>query len=507
MYRKVPQDLMEGSKRGTFMSTFALFAIATLFFMETKAYFSSSVGTDLALDDNQDDRIRLNFNITMMDLKCEFAVVDVVSALGTDQNVTTHITKWEVDAEGVRQRFKGRNRQQHDILMKDDLVTETIEELHEDGVDAVALTPDTLGFTIEENEYVFIDFYASWCSHCRDLAPTWEALAEVMSAATKKWYDANRADYSEEDYQHALKVDRPVIIAKIDCVDHHDLCRDQGIRAYPTLRLFVDGEKYAKGDYRGHRTLVDFTDWLTEVEEEHKKDTDWVKWVHVAQEKAKERLNLLDDEERQVDDRAKRQLERQRRQWRDDEHPGCQLAGHLWLDRVPGNFHVQARSNHHDLVPSMTNVSHEIHHLSIGEPLVEKLIETGSAFLPNEVQQKLAPMDGNVYITKDLHEAYHHYLKVVTTNVAGLGVMGEDMKAYQILQNSQLSYYRTDVVPEAKFIYDLSPIAVSYRARTRHWYDYLTSILAIVGGTFTIFGMLDSGIGAAQAAARRKKHY
>lgn len=32
---------MEGSKRGTFMSTFALFAIATLFFMETKAYFSS----------------------------------------------------------------------------------------------------------------------------------------------------------------------------------------------------------------------------------------------------------------------------------------------------------------------------------------------------------------------------------------------------------------------------------------------------------------------------------
>jgi hypothetical protein len=95
----------------------------------------------------------------------------------------------------------------------------------------------------------------------------------------------------------------------------------------------------------------------------------------------------------------------------------------------------------------MTNVSHEIHHLSIGEPLVAKLIETGSAFLPNEVQQKLAPMDGNVYITKDLHEAYHHYLKVVTTKVAGLGVMGEDMKAYQILQNSQLSYYRTDVVP------------------------------------------------------------
>lgn len=41
MYRKVPQDLMEGSKRGTMMSSFALFAIAMLFFMETRAFFTS----------------------------------------------------------------------------------------------------------------------------------------------------------------------------------------------------------------------------------------------------------------------------------------------------------------------------------------------------------------------------------------------------------------------------------------------------------------------------------
>lgn len=39
MYRKVPQDLMEGSRRGKMMSTIALFAIATLFFMETRAFF------------------------------------------------------------------------------------------------------------------------------------------------------------------------------------------------------------------------------------------------------------------------------------------------------------------------------------------------------------------------------------------------------------------------------------------------------------------------------------
>jgi Endoplasmic Reticulum-Golgi Intermediate Compartment (ERGIC) len=143
------------------MSTLALFTIITLFFLETRAFMFSRIRTDLTLDDNNDDRIRLNFNITMMDLRCDFAVVDVVSVLGTDQNVTTHITKWNVDAEGVRQRFKGRNRQQNDIVLYDDSVKESIEDLHQDGVDVISLTPDTLDFTIKENEYVFVDFFAS----------------------------------------------------------------------------------------------------------------------------------------------------------------------------------------------------------------------------------------------------------------------------------------------------------------------------------------------------------
>jgi hypothetical protein len=70
--------------------------------------------------------------------------------------------------------------------------------------------------------------------------------------------------------------------------------------------------------------------------------------------------------------------------------------------------------------------------------------------VPIDLESKIAPMDGNAYVTKDLHEAYHHYLKVVTTNVEGLRMGPRDLKAYQIIQSSQLSYYRTDIVPEAK---------------------------------------------------------
>lgn len=57
--------------------------------------------------------------------------------------------------------------------------------------------------------------------------------------------------------------------------------------------------------------------------------------------------------------------------------------------------------------------------------------------------------------------------------------------------------------PEAKFTYDLSPIAVSYTKRYRAWYDYFTSVMAIIGGTFTVVGMLESGIHSVSSKKRR----
>ena len=41
MYRKVPIDLMEGTKRGSLLSYIALFTIVSLFLMETAAFFTT----------------------------------------------------------------------------------------------------------------------------------------------------------------------------------------------------------------------------------------------------------------------------------------------------------------------------------------------------------------------------------------------------------------------------------------------------------------------------------
>jgi hypothetical protein len=93
-----------------------------------------------------------------------------------------------------------------------------------------------------------------------------------------------------------------------------------------------------------------------------------------------------------------------------------------------------------------------VNSLSIGDPLAGTKIATGQADVPEDVKGKIYPMDGNVYTTYNLHEAYHHYLKVVTTKIEDLKVGNRHLKAYQIIPSSQLAYYRSDMVPEVSML-------------------------------------------------------
>ena len=99
-------------------------------------------------------------------------------------------------------------------------------------------------------------------------------MAEVMTdvAETNLQKDPNHHEYSNEEYEKARDVELPVFVAKVDCVAHADVCREHHIMAYPTLRLFVDGQPWKGGDYHGHRTVLEMIHYLQQVEEEHKKD-------------------------------------------------------------------------------------------------------------------------------------------------------------------------------------------------------------------------------------------
>jgi thiol-disulfide isomerase/thioredoxin len=494
MYRKVPGDLLEGSKQGSAVSWIALITIFILFYKETSDFFTTEIKSDLHLDRqvSMNDRIRVRFNITMMDLKCDYVQMDVVSVLGNNQNVTKSLNTFPVDANGVMQRYGARNRKQHDVeelALHDKAVTKTIEQLHETGEEAVNLDGQALEFALDTHALVFVDLFAGWCSHCRALAPTWETLAKIMRDAAED--DVEGDEHDEEESKEAVKLNVPVFIGKVDCVNNRHLCMNQKITGYPTLRLFVNGEFVM--DYRGSRTVMDFVQFLKVAEEDLKREGR----LNLDQvgESMKKHMNMSAEEQHWLEslERTKKHhvIESVEPKWKPIDHPGCQVAGSILINRVPGNFLIQAFSPMHDLAPHMTNLSHEIHSLVFTPEAARR--ERRNA-LPKQFEQSTTPLNGNVYVTENLHEAYHHYLKLVSTN--GF--------AYQVLQSSQLAIYGHDQVPENKFIIDLSPIAIRYRQETRRWYDYVTSLMAIIGGTFTVVGICGASLRQAGQIVKRK---
>ena len=309
LYRKVPVDLLEGSQEGKAVSWIALLVLLTLFVLETKQFLTPQHVTDIFLDTSWSTRpnrnpqqqdavqyVRVDFNITLLDLSCSFATVNVVSFLGTQLNITSHIQRIPLQdgldptttttstntPPALLHRFGFATRQtsqqqQESVLLHDPSVTATLEELHANGKDSVSFNPETLEYALEEYEFVFVKYFANWCSHCRALAPTWERLAEVLhdtephtplatvlqATATNSTNSTTNAttlitttsdpaeedpaqleqqaehlqqqDYSDEELRQAKLLDLPVLIGEVDCVEHQDLCWDEEIRGYPTM--------------------------------------------------------------------------------------------------------------------------------------------------------------------------------------------------------------------------------------------------------------------------------
>lgn len=141
------------------MSIAAIFVMGILFLSESIAFARTNIVTAIALDENDQPQIRLNFNITLMDLHCDFVSVDVWDTLGTNrQNVTKNIEKWQLDEDGQRRIFSGRNREQREVVHEEH--DETLAELHEDGEQAVELSPDSFEQFLKDHEMAFIDMYA-----------------------------------------------------------------------------------------------------------------------------------------------------------------------------------------------------------------------------------------------------------------------------------------------------------------------------------------------------------
>ncbi|CAI5680885.1 unnamed protein product [Oreochromis niloticus] len=92
---------------------------------------------------------------------------------------------------------------------------------------------------LSENQYLLVEFYAPWCGHCKQLEPIYAEAAEK------------------------LKEEEPELrLAKVDATEEKELAEEFDVGSFPTLKLFINGDRKEPVEYTGKRTTIGIIQWM-----------------------------------------------------------------------------------------------------------------------------------------------------------------------------------------------------------------------------------------------------
>ena len=172
---------------------------------------------------------------------------------------------------------------------------------------------------------------------------------------------------------------------------------------------------------------------------------------------------------------------------------GCRLVGYLEVNRVGGNFHIAPGGSHqhdhahiHDVKLSQIsrfNSTHTIQRFYFGEDIY-----------PNQIN----PLENTVQIAQDNNGvAFYYFIKIVpTTYEFDNGDILNNTFQYSVTKYSKPVSFQDQngALPGVFVTYELSPIMVKFIEKQHSFTHFLTSCCAIIGGLFTVAGLLDAFI-------------
>ncbi|XP_057450495.1 protein disulfide-isomerase 5-4-like isoform X3 [Lotus japonicus] len=300
-----------------------------------------------------------------------------------------------------------------------------------------------------------VNFYAPWCYWSQRLKPSWEKAAKII----KERYDP--------------EMDGRILLGKVDCTQEGVLCRRHHIQGYPSIRIFRKGTD-VRSDHGHHEHESYYGD----------RDVDsLVKTMEtlVASLPAESQKLALEDKSN-VSDGAKRPA---------PSAGGCRIEGYVRVKKVPGNLIISARSDAHSFDASQMNMSHVINHLSFGRKVSPRVMSDVKRLIPY-VGNSHDRLNGQSFInTHDLgaNVTIEHYLQVVKTEV----VTRKDYKLVEEYEYTAHSSVAQSLhIPVAKFQLELSPMQVLITENQKSFSHFITNICAIIGGIFTVAGIMDS---------------
>lgn len=441
-YKKIPEDLTVSTLPGVGLSVTGCFLMFILFMLEFNAYLSTSYATTIVMDEGLDAVMRINFNVTIPDLRCEFASLDVSDMTGTRKhNMTQDIYKIRIDH---KQRMIGMATVEQPKPRY--AIDENLGELPESDAVVVALTDETFEAFLKEHTIVAIDYYAPWCIWCKRLEPTWLRTAKTLPS---------------------LHFGQRVRVASVDCEAHPQVCMRQFIRAYPSILFYKNGDPTPIEMYHGDRSVDAFSS----------------------------KFKMLMDGEADYAEVRKKELHANDKLMAHSngeviQHmsgpEGCQIYGHLEVKRVPGNFHIHLSNPAYSTAANLVNATHFIGELWFGKPLTRKQLRK----LPKSAHAELYShrLEGQNFVAFNENHTYVHYVKVVTNTF--VQPSGEEIYVYKYTAHSN-EYLETKDLPSVMFRYDLSPMSVRVSEVSTPFYHFITNACAIVGGVFTVIGIID----------------
>jgi protein disulfide-isomerase A1 len=105
--------------------------------------------------------------------------------------------------------------------------------------EVVTLTDKNFADTLKSAKYVMVKFYAPWCGHCKNMAPDYIKLSELVK-------------------------DNDVVIGELDATVETKTAEQYEIQGYPSMKFFVDGVSI---DYQEARTADQMFEWIKKVSE------------------------------------------------------------------------------------------------------------------------------------------------------------------------------------------------------------------------------------------------
>ena len=313
------------------------------------------------------------------------------------------------------------------------------------------LNADNFETFVSHFELVLLAFGAPWCPWSQRLEPIW----------IKTHNELRGKPFASR-----------VRVAKVDCTaaNAHSLCQTQHIHAFPTIRVYRHKSLHAHENYLGDRDSNAF-----------------IEFIETSLPRAKSSGGL-----------GTAQIAGQHVEASVGEGEGCMLTGSVRISRVPGNLRISAASPEHSFNMRTMNVTHHVDKL-----IFSSLKETFRLRHVLPLEQRSGLLSASYGMHQEL-ATLKHYLKVVPFQYQFLDGERQHTYLYKANYNEyqprKLEWYEgkadayvdTDLVPNAAFHYDISPVMVVVQEETQSFSSFVTKICAVIGGIYTVVGLLDN---------------